>query len=377
MRRASVPALAACLFAACAAWAQTHLDGPYVIGDAQQIPQAVWVERTADGGARQRAQPVGPGASITVAAVGDLPAFTVKLRGAAAVAPDTVAAPAKAKLFVVADTHGEYEILARMLVTHRIVDERLAWAFGRGHLVVLGDVLDRGPHHTEILWLLYELEAQARRAGGGVHLVLGNHEAMVLSGDLRYLHPKYPQTAAALGVRSYAQLFDARSVLGQWLRSRPAVLRIGRRAYLHGGISRALVDRGYTLADVNGGVRAALAGAPPADPAVRERVEFLLGPLGPLWYRGYFAGHTDFPTASAADVDAVLKHFAVDTVLIGHTIVPTITPLYGGKVIAVQVYPKREHGARASFEALRIDGGRFERATFDGRVEPLPMPTVH
>ena len=64
---------------------------------------------------------------------------------------------------------------------------------------MLGDVFDRGPNHLEILWLLYQLEAEAARAGGGVHLVLGNHEAMVLNGDLRYLNAKYADTARVLG----------------------------------------------------------------------------------------------------------------------------------------------------------------------------------
>ncbi len=363
--------LAALLFATDAG-AQASADGPYVVGrDGRSIPQAWWVEKAADGSLRKREQPLGPMATVTVAAVGDLPAFSVALRGFATVAPDSVAGPAKAKLFVVADTHGEYEIFARMLVTHRVVDSKLAWSFGRGHLVILGDVFDRGPNHTEILWLLYKLEAEARKAGGAVHLVLGNHETMVLRGDLRYLHPKYAQSAAVLGVDSYSRLFDAHSLLGQWLRTRPAVLRIGRRIYLHGGLSRALVERGYTLGEVNTAVRAALSDAAPADAAARERAEFLMGPLGPLWFRGYFPEHADFPTATAEDVDAVLKHFAADVILVGHTVVPTVTPLYGGKVIAVQVYPKREDATHVHFEALRIDGARLRRAKFDGTLEPL------
>ncbi len=351
---------------------EAQSDGPYVVRNASGAWEAWSIAVTADG-ARKSARLVRPNTTITVAAVGDLPAFDVTLRAAASVSPDTVTLPAKAKLFVVADMHGEYEILARALVAHRIVNAQLAWSFGRGHLVVLGDVLDRGPNHTEILWLLYELEAQARQAGGGVHLVLGNHETMVMRGDLRYLHPKYSRSAIVLGVDSYARLFDARSVLGQWLRSRPAVLRIGRRLYLHGGLSRALVERGYGLAAVNAGVRAALADAPPAGVSARERAEFLMGPLGPLWYRGYFPEQADFPTASAADIDAVLKHFDADTILVGHTIVPTITPLYGGKVIAVQVYPKREDATHAHFEALLIDGAKFQRATFDGTLQPLDL----
>ena len=135
--------------------------------------------------------------------MGKLPNFSVKLRPPAAMDPDTADARADAPIFVVADTHGEYEILASMLKAQHVVDGKLRWSFGRGHLVVLGDVFDRGAHQTEILWLIYELEAEARKAGGGVHFVLGNHEAMELQGDLRYLNPRYRETTQLLGVDSY------------------------------------------------------------------------------------------------------------------------------------------------------------------------------
>ena len=88
----------------------------------------------------------------------------MKLRPPAEPTADVVTVAAEQPIFIVADTHGEFEILAEMLQKHGVLDETLRWKFGRGHLVVLGDVFDRGPHQTEILWLLYELEAQARKA---------------------------------------------------------------------------------------------------------------------------------------------------------------------------------------------------------------------
>lgn len=58
-------------------------------------------------------------------------------------------------------------------------------------------------------------------------------------------------------------------------------------------------------------------------------------------------------------------------ILVGHTIVDTITPLYDGKVIAVQVSMHRDEQNRPIAEGLRIDRGRFYRATIDGQLEPL------
>jgi hypothetical protein len=345
-------------------------DGPYVVRNANGKFEAWSVEVTAEG-ARKQVVPAATGSKLTVAAVGGLPAFEVTLRAPAEVAPDTVTAGAGNPMFVVADTHGEYQILAGMLVKQGVVDPALRWKFGRGRLVFLGDVFDRGAHQVEILWWIYALEAQARAAGGAVYLVLGNHETMALRGDGRYLNPKYRETARLLGVAEYSRLFDARSVLGQWLRSKPTVLKLDDQLCLHGGISPALVERGLSLRDINDSVRAVLDGREPATGVARERADFLLGEAGPLWYRGYFPAESGQAPPTSADIDRIRQHFGVATILVGHTKVPTITPLYGGRVIAVQVYPREDSFGNPVFEALLIRDGTRLRAWPDGRTEKL------
>ena len=67
--------------------------------------------------------------------------------------------------------------------------EKLNWAAGKTHLVQIGDVLDRGPDSRKAMDLLMKLEGQAADAGGAVHPLIGNHEAMVLLNDWRYVHP--------------------------------------------------------------------------------------------------------------------------------------------------------------------------------------------
>lgn len=359
----------ACVLIAAAVRAET--DGPYVVRRDGAL-QAWSVEET-PAGLRRNAQPVKPDETLTVAAVGAVPSFSFKLRSPAAPAPDTVDTRRNAPLFVVADTHGEYEILVQMLRSQRIVDDRLGWNFGRGHLVILGDVFDRGAHQTEILWLIYALEAQAQQAGGGVHLLVGNHEIMALHDDARYLNPKYRQVAALLGVGSYANLFDDDSVLGQWLHSKAAVVKINDLLCLHGGMSPEVVDRDLAIADINAAVRQSWHPRDVTEAQDRERIEFLLGQNGPLWYRGYFPDQAGHVEASDEGVDRVLKHFNVHRILVGHTRVPTITPLMRGKVIAVQVYPQRDDNGTVHFEALWVKGRKFLRALPDGRTEALDL----
>jgi hypothetical protein len=380
-------------------------DGPYVTRAADGGWVARWIEGdVTDPHIREQRLSAGTslkGKSLTVPAVGSLPEFNVNLRtpesGPRAIAPDEVPLAAGKKLLVVADTHGEFEILVELLQKQGVIDAALNWSFGGGHLAVLGDVFDRGAHHTEVFWLLYELEAQARRAGGGVHVLLGNHETLAMLGARQYLHPKYLAATRALGAPSYAALWDQTTLLGAWLRTRASVQKIGGYLCLHGGISPETVSRGYTLASMNQAVRDLLSYTPPytgpnvryapgdlqllegkkpaATAADRESAAFIvMHPLGPLWYRGYFpasAQETGFPPASDDDVRKVLDTFKARAILVGHTQVPTVTSLYDGKVIAVQVYPRRDDAGRASMEALLVRDGELFRARIDGGTEKL------
>ena len=347
------------------AWAG---DGPYVMREAGRLE--VWSVVDEAEGPRKVVSAPSQEARVTIPAVGEVPAFQVTIRPASPLAPDVAKSRKSAPVYVVADTHGEYQILAAMLMKHGVIDAALRWSFGNGQLVVLGDVFDRGAHQTEILWLLYELEAQARKQGGALHFVLGNHELMVMGGDLRYLNPKYRTTAAVLGVASYTQLFGPESVLGQWLRTRAAVLKLNDLLFLHGGISPRLVDLGITQPQINASIRAVMTQASLAGGAERERAALLLGEDGPLWYRGYFAD-TAGDATPLADIRRMLAHFGVSRILVGHTRVPTITSLYDGRVIAVQVYPRHTGSGAVEFETLLIRGGVFYRARPDGSTERL------
>jgi hypothetical protein len=351
-----------------AAIAAPAVDGPYLIWESGH-----WVARSVagvDAAPKILEQRLRPRDSFTVASVGSMPSFSVRVREREVIAPDAVKLARSTPLFVIADTHGQYEILGELLRKQRIVDDQLRWSFGKGHVVVLGDVFDRGPNQIEILWLFYELQAQAAEKGGGFHLLLGNHEAMVLGGDLRYLNPRYHRTVQALGVASYSQLVAANTLLGQWLRTRPAVLRIGDSLCLHGGVSPELVQRRLGEQQINATVRDVLNGAA-LDAQVAQQASFLMGPLGPLWYRGYFADSTDRP-ATLPEVEQMLAHFNVARILVGHTRVPAVTTLYGRRIVAVQVYPHLDEQSGAPvMEGLRIDGDRLRRARIDGSLQAL------
>ncbi len=91
------------------------------------------------------------------------------------------------RVVAIGDVHGAYEELVTVLEGTGIASPAGDWAGGTAHLVMLGDLVGRGPRGREVLDLIRRLQRQARAAGGEVHYLLGNHEVMNLTGDLRYV----------------------------------------------------------------------------------------------------------------------------------------------------------------------------------------------
>ena len=144
--------------------------------------------------------------------------------------------PAPEKLLVLSDIEGNFGAFRRLLQANKVIDDNFNWTFGKGQVVLAGDFFDRGNQVTEVLWLIYYLEEKAKAAGGYVHFILGNHELMNLTGDLRYTPQKYLDNAKLLGA-DYLALYDENSELGRWLRTKNVVEKIGDLLVLHGGIS--------------------------------------------------------------------------------------------------------------------------------------------
>lgn len=288
-----------------------------------------------------------------------LPPLSLKAQGIEA--PE-VRFPAPPKLAAVSDIHGNLAGLTGLLRAQGIMDARQRWTYGRGHLVIVGDVLDRGDGCTEILWLLRSLEAQARAQGGRVHMVMGNHESMVLKGDHRYVHPKYRALTQGL-LPGLEVLYGPDSEQGRWLRQRPALLRIGRTLFVHGGISPVLLAQAPDLEAINRRLAAAWI---PATPEAERKA--ILGTDGPLWYRGLIPGaDSKRGDASPEHVAALLQAFDVDRVVVGHTTLERITAHFEGRVLGVDAGLKDGKPG----ELLLMEGTRLFRGLADGRREAL------
>ena len=275
------------------------------------------------------------------------------------VAPDTFRDVSR--IFAVSDVHGEYDALTGLLVKAGVVDQSLAWSWGKGHLVILGDVFDRGNRVTECLWLIHRLEREAEEAGGRVHYLLGNDDIMVLQEDLRYVNEKYMDGIVSESGIRYDDLFGPAMQLGRWLRTKHLAVRLNGILYVHGGLGPQVVARNLKIKDINAQGREGI-DLRTYDRVFKDLPNFIFGSEGPLWYRGYHRS-MDYAQATDADIQTVLSHFGATAVVVGHTDIGEIRPLYGGRVFGIDV----DVATLGSLQGLLWEGGEFFKVVGDGR----------
>ncbi len=276
------------------------------------------------------------------------------------------------KIMAVGDLHGGFDEFSNFLISNRVIDLDYNWIFGDGHLVVLGDVFDRGDKVTECFWLLYKLEAEAEKQNGRVHLILGNHEIMNFSGDKRYLSEKYIDLFNQLGL-NYTKFYDKNTEIGRWLRNKNAILKINDILFVHGGISPELLSKHLTISVINRKIKEII-NRDQVKP-IDDLEEFLLDTKGPLWYRGYVKNEDLYYKVTGeefdldeAKLDGILRFYRAKTIVFANTNVKEVLPFYGQKLIGIDI-PYTEPGVE--FQALFIDQTGKYKAYADGRLEKL------
>jgi hypothetical protein len=241
------------------------------------------------------------------------------------------------KIFVVGDIHGEYSRVLSLLKNNRIIDNNKNWNWGKGHLVFVGDIFDRGTKVTETLWLIFSLEKQAAKSGGRVHLLMGNHEPMIFNNDLRYITDEYYSLCENLGL-SYSELFDKRSILGNWLRQKPVMVQINNFVFMHAGVSPEFIEMKLKTDSVNKIVRDYFNSNEDRKNLITR--QFILGNKGVLWYRGLVVDTTRKDVIEENVLNKALAFYNARTFIIGHTEVDSISSFFDKKVIDVNI-PKR------------------------------------
>ena len=281
------------------------------------------------------------------------------------------------RIVAIGDLHGDHAAWRAIAQAARLIDAKGHWTGGQTTLVQLGDIVDRAPDSLKIIRDLMRLEREAAAKGGRVVVLIGNHEAMMMTGDLRYVHPgeyaafadrrsderragfyranrgaieaAYRINAPLLqsdeirlrwtkatppGMIEYRQAWTPSGELGRWTLGHRAVDRLGDSLFVHGGISAAYAT--IPIDEINRRVIAALTAGDETPQAI------INDEMGPLWYRGLVTRTTEAeatkPTTVPAvtvprptieqEIATVLGAYRVKRIVVGHT--PTLGGIVEG-----------------------------------------------
>jgi hypothetical protein len=314
------------------------------------------------------------------------------------------------RVVAIGDVHGAYKQFLEVLRIAGLLDEKEHWSGGKTYFVQTGDLLDRGADTRQVLDLMMRLEGEAKKAGGRVFATLGNHEAMNVIGDLRYVsreeyktfetprsqdkrEPYYKKRLAdarqaakdakqpfdeaafkakfeadfPLGFAERLEEFSAEGRYGQWLRARPAVVKIDGVVFLHGGLTPEVAALGCD--QINDTVRREI-GEDLAKTRQSATTTLAAGETGPLWFRGMAR---EDEAAWQPSLDRVLAAMGARAVVVGHTVTKDgrITPRFGGRVVMIDAGMNPLYGANLA--ALEIGPDGSMTALYKDRREELGL----
>jgi len=327
-------------------------------------------------------------------------AWAWALAASAAAAPSAIH-----RIVAVGDLHGDFAAWRDIARAAQLVNDTGRWIGGEAVLVQTGDAVDRGPDSLKIIQDLMRLQREAERARGQVVAMVGNHEAMNLTGDLRYVSAgDYAAFVDSVSARRRENVYAANrkaieaayrqhdpqmtddaieqawlqstplgsiehriawapdGQIGRWIVGNPAVVLLDGNLFVHGGISPAYAR--LPIAEINGQVRAALT-ARNADP-----MAIINDPVGPLWYRGLATPNADAAEGKSEGGDGtapaeppvedqlqvLLSNYQAKRIVIGHTPIPSgIAVLYAGRLIRIDTAISSAYGGKLSYLEI-LDG---------------------
>lgn len=178
------------------------------------------------------------------------------------------------------DVHGDIDALRSFLITAEILDpestnDEPIWSGGETICVQTGDVLDRGDDELACFRLLATLARQAKKAGGALLLLYGNHESLNAAGLFQYANPggnsEFEKTIGARIDYNYGsnrwRLQFAGNEPSRWASFEPGGLLaenmlgnmlvacvVGRTVFVHAGLTASHLKGGNGI-DENGEMR--------------------------------------------------------------------------------------------------------------------------
>jgi hypothetical protein len=264
--------------------------------------------------------------------------------------------PAAERLVAIGDLHGDLASTRQALRLAGAIDENDRWVGKDLTVVQTGDQLDRGDDEPEILALLERLASEARKAGGRVIVLNGNHELMNVAGDLRYVTEEgFTDYAPSGGAdkKARASAFAPGSPLAAKLAQRPVIIAVGDTLFAHAGVLPLHVS--YGIDRINDETSRWIRGEAALQPRVVTEEN------APVWTRLY--GSEPPPPDACATLTKVLDSLSLSRLVVGHTIQKGgINGACGDKLFRIDVGLSDYYGQTPT-QVLEIQGGKTKILT--------------
>jgi len=272
------------------------------------------------------------------------------------------------KILAISDIESNYKTFRDFLINSNVINETLDWTFSDGHLVLVGDFVDRGYFTTQVLWFIYKLEQEAEKHGGQVHYIIGNHELKMMHGNYGATDQKYHDVSSILN-RDQSELYSSNSLLGKWLASKNTIELINGNLFTHGGLHPDLAETELGLEEINRIIRDSYYTPIKPESTELKNKLFTSKETGLAWYRGYFKDNL-----TQEQVELGLQKFKAKSIVVGHTLQSKVNRLYNGKVIGIDVqHPNDDHKLwpEGKSEALLIENDKYYRVFANGEKEEI------
>ena len=197
------------------------------------------------------------------------------------------------QIIALGEVQGAANTVAAFLEHLGLINAQHRWTGGNTILIQTGDLIDDGENVRAALDLFIRLQNEAAAAGGRVIVLMGNHEALNILGELRGVNPLAyrsfvepdskerqhrawnewstwrSERAAAIGEAfdtgseaeqawyaahppgwvEYVESMRPEGVYGAWLRSLPVAVEINDVLFVHGGLHQEIEER--KIASIN------------------------------------------------------------------------------------------------------------------------------
>jgi len=238
--------------------------------------------------------------------------------------------PPVRRLIAIGDLHGDLNVTLQALRLAKVIPQniffynvdQISWCGGDTWVVQLGDQIDRcrpddwekncikdyndvyedEGNNMRIIQIFQKLDAEAKKCGGRVLGLLGNHELMNVDKDFRYVSPeeflefvpkdqrnkKKTDDGYPLGYYHRLKSFErGGNIAKHYALQKKSVIQVGRWLFVHGGFGHAMASK-FTIQEINENVKQWLLNN--RDPGVEKFFDEIFrddDDISPFWCRLY------------------------------------------------------------------------------------------